>query len=210
MSAAEGRLRGRPPATANGRTVPERLPDAAREVFAEKGFDGTSVQDVVRATEVTKGAVYRCFPSKDDLLHEICLRVLRMQNERLDAVVTTDLPVAERVHAAVVDVVGTTLENLRSTTIFFRPLHRLAEENQRQVRRERGPYRETFRALVVGGQREGVFRDDVGAEPAVDYCFGSVRHLPMGWRSEGGASADEVARAFADLFPADIAGIAAR
>ncbi|MGW5777951.1 TetR/AcrR family transcriptional regulator [Streptomyces sp. NPDC003863] len=207
MSTSEGRRRGRPPATVNGRTAPERLLDAALDLFAEKGFDGTSVQDVVRAAGVTKGAMYHYFPSKDDLLHEIYLRVLRMQTEHLDAVVAMDLPVAERVHAAVVDVVVTTIENIQSATIFFRSLHQLAEDNQRQVRRERRRYHETFRALVVEGQREGVFRDDVSAELAVDYCFGSVHHLPMWWRAEGDASADEVARTFADLF---IAGIAVR
>ncbi|MEU8530142.1 TetR/AcrR family transcriptional regulator [Streptomyces sp. NPDC048629] len=181
--------------------------DAALQLFAEKGFEGTSVQDVVRAAGVTKGAMYHYFPSKDDLLHEIYLRVLRMQTEHLDAVVATDLPVAERVHAAVVDVVVTSIENIESTTIFFRSLHQLAEENQRQVRRERRRYHETFRALIVEGQQEGVFREDVSAELAVDYCFGSVHHLPMWWRPEGVASPAEVARTFADLF---VAGILAR
>ncbi len=57
MSTTEGRRRGRPPATVNGRTVPERLLGAALELFAEKGFDGTSVQDVVRVAGVTKGAL---------------------------------------------------------------------------------------------------------------------------------------------------------
>ncbi|MFF0750540.1 TetR/AcrR family transcriptional regulator [Streptomyces sp. NPDC004267] len=181
--------------------------EAALRLFAEKGFDGTSVQDVVRAAGVTKGAMYHYFPSKDHLLHEIYLRVLRMQTEHLDAVVALDLPVAERVHAAVTGVVVTTIENIESTTIFFRSLHQLAEENQRQVRRERRRYHETFRALILDGQREGVFRDDVSAELAVDYCFGSVHHLPMWWRPEGAASPAEVARTFADLF---LAGILAR
>ncbi|WP_406864356.1 TetR/AcrR family transcriptional regulator [Streptomyces sp. HUAS MG47] len=201
------RRRGRPPATVNGRTAPERLLDAALQLFAEKGFEGTSVQDVVRAAGVTKGAMYHYFASKDDLLHEIYLRVLRMQTERLDAVVAMDLPVAERVHAAVVDVVVTTIENIESATIFFRSLHQLADENQRQVRRERRRYHETFRALIVEGQREGAFREDVSAELSVDYCFGSVHHLPMWWRPDGPASAAEVARTFADLF---VAGITAR
>lgn len=204
MTAETSRRVGRPPTTVNGQTVPERLVDVALRLFAEKGYEGTSVQDVVTAAGVTKGAMYHYFGSKDDLLHEIYARVLRMQTERLDSVVEQDLPIAERVHAAAEDVVRTTIEHLESTTIFFRSLHQLSEENQRTVRRERRRYHETFRSLVVDGQESGAFRADVDAELAVDYFFGSVHHLPMWWKPRGRRSAAEVGRAFADLFLAGI------
>lgn len=41
--------------------------DAAREVFAERGFDGASVDAVAAAAGLTKGAVYSRFPSKEAL-----------------------------------------------------------------------------------------------------------------------------------------------
>ncbi len=207
MTATPERRLGRPPATVDGQTVPERLIEVALELFAEKGFERTSVQDLVGAAGVTKGAMYHYFSSKDDLLHEIYARVLRMQTERLEKVAAQDLPIADRVHAAVADVTATTIEHLQSTTIFFRSLHQLSDDNQREVRRERRRYHEMFRAMVAQGQREGVFRDDVSADLAVDYCFGSVHHLPMWWNAGGALSAEEVGRSFADLF---LAGIAAR
>ena len=194
------RRTGRPPSTVHGRTVPERLLDTARALFAEKGFEGASVQDVVAAAGVTKGAMYHYFSSKDDLLYEIYARVLRMQMERLEKVAAQELPVEERVRAAAADVVATTIENLASTTIFFRSLHQLSEEKQKEVRRERRRYHETFRDMVVEGQQAGVFRGDVSAELAVDYFFGSVHHLPMWWKPRGRLSGAEVGRSFADLF----------
>jgi AcrR family transcriptional regulator len=184
----------------DGRTVPERLLDTARTLFAEKGFEGASVQDVVTAAGVTKGAMYHYFSSKDDLLYEIYARVLRMQMERLEKFAVQELPVEERVRAAATDVVATTVENIASMTIFFRSLHQLSEEKQKEVRRERRRYHETFRDMIVEGQRAGVFRADVSAELAVDYFFGSVHHLPMWWRPRGRLSGVEVGRSFADLF----------
>lgn len=41
--------------------------DAARQVFAERGFDGASVDAVAAAAGLTKGAVYSRFPSKEAL-----------------------------------------------------------------------------------------------------------------------------------------------
>jgi AcrR family transcriptional regulator len=198
---------GRPPSTVDGQTVPQRLLNVARTLFAEKGFEGTSVQDVVVAAGVTKGAMYHYFSSKDDLLYEIYGRVLRMQMERLEKFVSQEGSVEERLHAAAADVVVTTIENLDSTTIFFRSLHQLSEEKQKEIRRERRRYHETFRAMVVEGQQSGVFRDDVSADLCVDFFFGSVHHLPMWWKPRGRLSGQEVGRSFADLF---IAGLMPR
>ena len=198
---------GRPRSTVDGQTVPQRLLNVARTLFAEKGFEGTSVQDVVVAAGVTKGAMYHYFSSKDDLLYEIYGRVLRMQMERLEKFVSQEGSVEERLHAAAADVVVTTIENLDSTTIFFRSLHQLSEEKQKEIRRERRRYHETFRAMVVEGQQSGVFRDDVSADLCVDFFFGSVHHLPMWWKPRGRLSGQEVGRSFADLF---IAGLLPR
>jgi AcrR family transcriptional regulator len=45
----------------------ERLLAAAAEVFAKKGYEGASVDDVARAAGFTKGAVYWNFASKQEL-----------------------------------------------------------------------------------------------------------------------------------------------
>jgi len=200
MATEPARRTGRPPSYVDGRSLPERLVDVACRLFAEKGFEGTSVQDVVAAAGVTKGAMYHYFSSKDDLLYEIYGRVLRMQLERLEKFAAEESPVEERVRAAATDVVITTIENLQSTTIFFRSLHQLGQEQQKEVRRERRRYHDTFCAMIIEGQEAGVFRDDVSADLAVDYFFGSVHHLPMWWRPRGRSSATEVGRVFADLF----------
>ncbi len=44
-----------------------RLLQAAIEVFAERGYHGTTVDDVVAASETSKGAFYHYFSSKQDV-----------------------------------------------------------------------------------------------------------------------------------------------
>jgi AcrR family transcriptional regulator len=41
-----------------------RILDAALEAFARYGYDGTSVSEICRRAEVTKGGFYHHFPSK--------------------------------------------------------------------------------------------------------------------------------------------------
>lgn len=52
----------------------DRLVRAAIEVFLEKGYGGTRVQDVANLAGVTSGAVYVHFPSRTALLAEAILR----------------------------------------------------------------------------------------------------------------------------------------
>src|SRR5690606_2378009 len=92
--------------------VPRRLLAVATRLFADKGFDRTSVQEIVAAAEVTKGAMYHYFDSKDDLLAEVYARVLRLQMQRLEAVAAEGGPVQDRVRRAAADVVVTTIANL--------------------------------------------------------------------------------------------------
>lgn len=51
---------------------------AARQVFADRGFAASTLDDVARAAGLTKGALYYAFDSKEDLF-------LALQEERFDA-----------------------------------------------------------------------------------------------------------------------------
>ncbi len=57
------------------------------ELFAQHGYAQTSVQQIVDAAGVTKGALYHYFKSKDDLLFDIYDRLLSLQREHLDEIV---------------------------------------------------------------------------------------------------------------------------
>ena len=48
-----------------------KLLDAAAKVFAEKGYDGTSMDDIAGEAGMTKGALYWNFDSKEALFHAL-------------------------------------------------------------------------------------------------------------------------------------------
>ncbi|WP_436736211.1 TetR/AcrR family transcriptional regulator [Streptomyces sp. BBFR102] len=183
----------------DGTPVPRRLLAAATRLFADQGYDRTSVQEIVEAAGVTKGALYHYFGSKEDLLQEVYARLLRLQQERLDMYADSREPVEERLRAAAADVVVTTIENLDDASIFFRSMHQLSPEKNKQVRAERRRYHERFRALVEEGQRTGVFTTSVPADLVVDYHFGSVHHLSTWYRPDGPLTPRQVATHLADL-----------
>ena len=59
------------PKNADGQRTRQAILDAALDLFAEKGFFGTSLRDVATAVGVRESALYNYFPSKDALFDAI-------------------------------------------------------------------------------------------------------------------------------------------
>ena len=184
--------------------VQERLIATSLRLFAARGVEGTSVQEIVAAAGVTKGAMYHYFASKDDLLYEIYHRLLGRQTERLNAIANGPGTAAERVRTAAADVVESTLDSIEEAIVSFRSVHMLPNPQRTQVRAERRRYHERFRALVEEGQQDGAFRKDVPADLAVHFFFGSVNQLGTWYHREGGLTRQQIAEHYADLFLASL------
>ncbi len=64
----------------------ERILEAAQRLFLEKGYDNTTIQDIVdQLGGLTKGAVYHHFKSKEEILNAVSDRMF-FQNNPFEAV----------------------------------------------------------------------------------------------------------------------------
>ena len=72
-----------PTATDRGSETRRRILEVAAVAFADRGYAGTSVNDVLKASGVTKGGFYFHFPSKETL----ALATLRHKQEQWAGVV---------------------------------------------------------------------------------------------------------------------------
>jgi TetR/AcrR family transcriptional regulator, transcriptional repressor for nem operon len=61
-------------------TPRERILFAAMQLFAEKGYNSTSVMDILREADVNAGSMYHVFPGKQDVL----LAVLDMYHQGIE------------------------------------------------------------------------------------------------------------------------------
>lgn len=76
-----------PDGAADADSTRARLLAAASEVFGEKGYDGTRVQEIARRAGLTTGAIYANFSGKADLLLEA---VRQYVGEQLDELLKGD------------------------------------------------------------------------------------------------------------------------
>lgn len=71
--------------------------DAAGELFAKKGFDGTSTNDILETVGIARGTLYHHFKSKEDILDAIIDRYISEILVRLKETANDkSIPVTER------------------------------------------------------------------------------------------------------------------
>ena len=177
----------------------QKIIDAAVRLFASQGYDATSVQEIVTAAQVTKGALYHYFRAKDDLLFEIYRLLITSQSADMDRIIALGLPAADTVREILCSLVVSTAERVDETAVFVRELHRLGEDRMTEFRAERRRYHETFRAVIEKGQADGDFSSAVPADTVVRIALGVGNQLPMWYRPDGAQPPAELAGEIADF-----------
>jgi AcrR family transcriptional regulator len=86
----------------------EALLDAAAAVFAKRGFHGASLDEIAETAGYTRGAIYKHFADKEELLQEVCVRLNERTFAEFDEVPGVSQPIAEFVD------VGDVTEHWRS------------------------------------------------------------------------------------------------
>lgn len=76
--------------------------DAAEELFAQKGFDGTSTNDILEKVGIARGTLYYHFKSKEDIMDALIERYsARLLGAAQEIAVDRSIPIVERIMRAV-------------------------------------------------------------------------------------------------------------
>jgi AcrR family transcriptional regulator len=86
--------------TAKGEDTRERIYGAALKLFRGRGFDATTMRDIAAAADMSLGAAYHYFPSKDAIVLAYYDRVSKEHTRRVAAEATNDKPLAARLAIA--------------------------------------------------------------------------------------------------------------
>lgn len=98
--AEERRRPGRPPAPHEPAETRDRLLDAAAEVFAERGFHGAAVDEIVRRSNASKGTFYFHFPHKQGVFTALLTHLVDRLVARVEARIAAEPDPVQRLDFA--------------------------------------------------------------------------------------------------------------
>ena len=160
----------------------QELLDTAMRLFAGKGYDDTSVSDVIAAVGVSKGAFYHHFSSKEDLIEALAIQYAESAASRARGVLDDKtLDCFERLSRFLSRMRDDKVQTGPELHAAFAPVFRL--ENIQLYERMREAVNAVIRPMLVGIITEGVAEktfDTPDPEAAADtilYLMGSTRAL---------------------------------
>jgi AcrR family transcriptional regulator len=166
----------------------------AVEVFNERGYDGTSMEDLARRLGITKSAIYHHVPGKEELLRLATSRALDGWSAVAERARALDAPAIERLEYLVRGSVAVLQAELPYVTLLLRV--RGNTEAERAALNRRREFDRLVADLVIEAEQDGDIRADVDPAITARLLFGLVNSLvewyrPAG-RSAGPALADAV------------------
>ena len=158
----EGGSPARPPRrkrqkTSDGAATFDTLIAVALKLFLHKGYNRTSMQDIVDASGLTKGAVYHHFDSKDDLLLIAHERYLQRELESLHRIRSLDRSATEKLRMTMVAMILGVVEHRAQLALFLEERRELKGDRFRRVREMRREFERDFIGLIEDGMEAGEF-----------------------------------------------------
>jgi AcrR family transcriptional regulator len=171
----------------------ESLLQVAVKLFNERGYDGTSMEDLSRKLGITKSAIYHHVPSKQELLR---LAVDRALNGLFGVAHDTEFiegRAIDRLEHLVRGSVGVLIEQLPFVTLLLRVRGNTKVERTALVRRRE--FDQIVTELVKQAGMEGDVRPDIDPAVTSRLLFGMVNSLTEWYRPRRGSTGAELADA---------------
>src|SRR3954447_19438502 len=161
----------------------EELTRVAARLFAEQGYQGTSLADLAEELGIQKPSLYHHIASKEDLLWDVAVEGARAFHEGLDAV-PAEAPAAERIRLALRAHLAVVAAQLDVATVFVREWRHLEGDRHERFVAERRRYEERIRELFRAGVEESQLRTDLDVATAA-LLFLSAANWAYTWLRPG-------------------------
>lgn len=166
-----------------------RIIEISAVLFNEKGYTGTTMQDIMDATGLTKGAIYRNFASKDEIAIEAFQYAGQVLWQHFSAAIESQDTATGKI-LAMCDVYRDTVHNppMQGGCPFLNTA--VESDHSFPVLREHalGAYNQMLgfiQSLLAQGVRDGEFQADMRLESVASFIFSSI---------EGGIMASRLSR----------------
>ena len=131
--------------------------EAARRLFAARGYDSVSMRDIAQEVGKHQGGIYNHFSSKQALLVDLMQDNLRRASDAAIAPLGVLRSPKERLEAFVRGHLQHTVENPDDIFIAYMELRSLEAEGGATVLAQRDAYEGALRAILADGQAAGHF-----------------------------------------------------
>ena len=176
----------------------ERILEEAVKLFYQRGFTGTTLDDIAAELGVTKPFIYTHFRSKTDLLAALCKPTIELSLEAVARAAKSPGSPTARLHRAIVGFTEVVLSRQANIAIYFREEKNLAPDALAEINALRKKFDRVLSNLLTEGVAAGEF--DVGDVNLAALAIGGMISWAYTWhRPEGRLALEDMCERMADL-----------
>jgi AcrR family transcriptional regulator len=128
---------------------------AAAKIFSERGYQGTTLDDIAAAANISRRTFYSYFPGKDDLLRHIYREVIATSMTAARGVADQEVTAREKLRRLIRLQVSNLATHRALLRVFFTEIFSLPGELTRSVARANRDYSQIFERVIADGVRTG-------------------------------------------------------
>lgn len=164
--------------------VRDMVLDAAETLFSKKGYYDTSMDEIVMESGLSKGAIYRYFPSKEELFVALQDRQLEASLSELKSTFapgdSARTKLEKIVDVAFTSIIGTSKKACRINLEFDVAAPRIKSVERRRDSRFKAIHDFLFE-IIKEGVEKGEFRSDVDPDSTALALLATADGLSLDW-----------------------------
>ena len=172
---------------------------AAAKLFAEKGYEATSIGEIAESVGLLKGSLYYYAPSKEDLLFSIIREVHDKGRKLVERFTDSDSDPVTQLREIIEAGATFVIDHRDMNIISMRDFRALTERRQQELESGRMVMWHYLRSLIARGRNEGYFRSDVDVVVVTTGILGAINYLPTWYESGRPPKAERMARGYAEF-----------
>lgn len=172
--------------------------DAAGRLFAERGYEATTLTDIAEAVGIDRATLYYYFKAKTDIIGAAITDAMATTMAEVDEIMASSDDAVGKIGRLIRRLATAFEENYPFGSLYFQDdLWRSAEDMWTMaVRRDEARINQSVLSIIAAGQQEGTIRTDLPAELVFEISFGAVFYSYRWFKPGCGYDAGEVTRAF--------------
>lgn len=162
-----------------------KIQNVATTLFSEKGYDGTSMQEIADAVGLHKSTLFHYVRGKEDLLRQILERSGLVNFSNLSAIAgNNEMEPEEKLRRAIRNHLRGVVEDIKGANIYLHARNSLSRKQVATYVDTQRQYRKEFQKIIAEMQGKGYFESL--DEKVVAYLILGALNSIMRWFKKGG------------------------
>jgi len=152
------------------------------DLFAEKGYQGAKLVEIMKKARINKGTLYHYFSSKQQILFCVLEQIWqKMADQMMDLAENTELDPLEKIDAMIDNTINIFAKNPRLALVFFNEHNPLIRGQNDSLNAHYVNYLKAFAQIFNTGVKDNFISEHTDGRVFLFYVLGGLRNLINEW-----------------------------